>query len=357
MIEDAEFEVINRWRDVSAEAAEEYDANEPTGKTLGDSSAPPNAVRALPQLQRFQDNAFNKSGLAESVRAMSFLAPPVTALPPQDAQKFDALIRLCKIQFDSPDPPSSPEIRRLLSEVLVKVSIELENRQAYDYATTYGIVETQTGVIEGLNNALGNASQKIDTIKAEWLQQYRAEKYPPLQNDAVEASWLLVDYAALVNLNIQRMCKELCLAGEICPDELRTIEGINFFSEAQADHARDVWEMIVAKQFPLQVFSLEPQIEEQNLFDATSQRRAMQMALAVGVAASPWNLRQKVALSRQLENDAATISLNRVAVGFNHGSDTFGWYFYPRFQPPRTNVSGTCFLSARPVAPIPPQPR
>jgi hypothetical protein len=37
---------------------------------------------------------------------------------------------------------------------------------------------------------------------------------------------------------------------------------------------------------------------------------------------------------RKLQRDAATIDLNRTAVGFGHGDDTFGWRFYPRFQTP-----------------------
>jgi hypothetical protein len=38
--------------------------------------------------------------------------------------------------------------------------------------------------------------------------------------------------------------------------------------------------------------------------------------------------------ARRLETDLATISLNKTAVGFTHGADTFGWRFYPRLQPP-----------------------
>ena len=35
-----------------------------------------------------------------------------------------------------------------------------------------------------------------------------------------------------------------------------------------------------------------------------------------------------------MEADYQTIDLNRTAVGFSHGDNTFGWRFYPRFQTP-----------------------
>jgi hypothetical protein len=40
--------------------------------------------------------------------------------------------------------------------------------------------------------------------------------------------------------------------------------------------------------------------------------------------------------TRRLELDMASVALNKTAVGFSHGSDTFGWRFYPRVQSPPT---------------------
>jgi hypothetical protein len=48
--------------------------------------------------------------------------------------------------------------------------------------------------------------------------------------------------------------------------------------------------------------------------------------------------------TRRLEWDMATIALNQTAVGFSHGSDTFGWRFHPRFQTPpiKGNIATFC---------------
>ena len=37
-----------------------------------------------------------------------------------------------------------------------------------------------------------------------------------------------------------------------------------------------------------------------------------------------------------MEKDVETIALNRTAIAFSHGNDTFGWRFYPRVQTPPT---------------------
>jgi hypothetical protein len=62
----------------------------------------------------------------------------------------------------------------------------------------------------------------------------------------------------------------------------------------------------------------------------------MQMAMAMAFASGRSNGQALARYARRLETDLATISLNKTAVGFTHGTDTFGWRFYPRIQPPPT---------------------
>ncbi|NDH95194.1 MAG: hypothetical protein EBZ13_11830, partial [Planctomycetia bacterium] len=71
-------------------------------------------------------------------------------------------------------------------------------------------------------------------------------------------------------------------------------------------------------------------------------RREAQIALAVAFASGRTSAQALNRATRRLELDMATVSLNRTAVGFTHGADTFGWRFAPRVQPPptRTGLAG-----------------
>ena len=105
-----------------------------------------------------------------------------------------------------------------------------------------------------------------------------------------------------------------------------------------ASLSSEVWQR--DPEASLQVFNLDPIVEEQNAYDAFSRRREMQIALAFSVAkGSVLTADQKLKLSRKLALDEATIALNRTSVAFAHGDDTFGWYFHPRIQTPPTESS------------------
>lgn len=148
-------------------------------------------------------------------------------------------------------------------------------------------------------------------------------------------AWSILVNAALLNerliedmhrVSLEKRCT--CLTGEhqtfVGPRDTLT-------AEAQAS-----WKEYVSCRWPVQVFALDPVAEDQNIADQFSRRRELQLALAVGVAQG--NVRANVAsqFARRLETDIETIALNRVAVGFSHGNDTFGWRFYPRLQSPDT---------------------
>jgi hypothetical protein len=60
----------------------------------------------------------------------------------------------------------------------------------------------------------------------------------------------------------------------------------------------------------------------------------MQLALSLALASGKINGSHFSRCARRIELDMETIALNRTAVGFSHGSDTFGWRFYPRVQSP-----------------------
>jgi hypothetical protein len=96
----------------------------------------------------------------------------------------------------------------------------------------------------------------------------------------------------------------------------------------------DLFSEYVQHRWPPYVFALDPMTEDQNLIDQYSQRREMQIAMAVSLA-SGWFKSQSVRrYARRLETDMQTVALNRTITGFALGDEVFGWRFFPRFQTP-----------------------
>ncbi|MFM8414657.1 MAG: hypothetical protein ACKOCX_08025 [Planctomycetota bacterium] len=109
-----------------------------------------------------------------------------------------------------------------------------------------------------------------------------------------------------------------------------------FYGPDPAPEARAAFADYVRTRWPIRVFALDPAVEEQNVDEAYSRRRELQIAMALAAASGRLNAQALTRSTRRLELDLATVSLNRTIVGFSHGSDTFGWRFHPRVQPPPT---------------------
>lgn len=92
----------------------------------------------------------------------------------------------------------------------------------------------------------------------------------------------------------------------------------------------------VKARWPIQVFALDPSIQEQNLADRLATRRELQLSLSLAFAHGYLSFNQLSRYARRLEAEYETIDVNRTAIGFNHGPVTFGWRFYPRYQTPDT---------------------
>ncbi len=90
-------------------------------------------------------------------------------------------------------------------------------------------------------------------------------------------------------------------------------------------------------------FALDPVTDQQNIADAFSLRRDLQIAMAYSFATGQINFSQLNRFRRRIEEDAETIALNRTVTAYAHGNETFGWRFYPRFQNPPVPVERTNF--------------
>ena len=109
-----------------------------------------------------------------------------------------------------------------------------------------------------------------------------------------------------------------------------------FYGPDPAPEARAAFNDYVRTRWPIRVFALDPVSDEQNVDDTYARRRELQIAMAMASASGPLNAQAMQRYSRRLELDMATVALNKTAVGFAHGPDTFGWRFYPRVQTPPT---------------------
>ena len=91
---------------------------------------------------------------------------------------------------------------------------------------------------------------------------------------------------------------------------------------------------LIKKFWPMLTFAVGPAVDEQNIDEASSTQRELQLALAFAFAAGRVNFNQLDRFTRRVEYDAETIALNRTTSAFTQGRATFGWRFYPRFQSP-----------------------
>ena len=117
-----------------------------------------------------------------------------------------------------------------------------------------------------------------------------------------------------------------------------------YFGPNPTSEARDTFAQYVQSRWPVRVFALDPQVDQQSVSDASSVVRQMQLAVVLGFSSGDIGLSAALDTIRNLQRDRATIDLNRTAIAFGHGEDTFGWRFQPRFQTPPVEGNAKVFF-------------
>lgn len=156
--------------------------------------------------------------------------------------------------------------------------------------------------------------------------------FPQARNSVTEALvWQILVEAALVN---DQLCKDMRETATLknCP----CVNGdwMQFYGPNTTPEAKMAFREYVKCKWPIHVFALDPVTQDQNIADSFSQRREMQMSLAIAAANQGLGGQALSRFVRRMEYDLETIELNRTAVAFSHGDNTFGWRFYPRVQSP-----------------------
>lgn len=146
-------------------------------------------------------------------------------------------------------------------------------------------------------------------------------------------SWTIVVKAALLN---QRLLEDI---ERVLNPQDHHDHSLAFYAPEPTDDAVRMFHEYVIARWPLVTFALDPVIDQQNLADAYSQRRNLQLAVGLAFANGKINYNQLMRFMRQVELDTETISLNRTVIAYALGHETFGWRFLPRFQTPPRETS------------------
>ncbi|MBP3960214.1 hypothetical protein J8F10_33725 [Gemmata sp. G18] len=159
------------------------------------------------------------------------------------------------------------------------------------------------------------------------------DKDPQFSTTAALAWALIVDSALLTDRLVADMKETASSRGVALP---HCGVWLDYYRPNPSPDARQAFNAYVAARWPVHVFALDPAVQEQNLADRLSTRRELQLALSLAFSHGFMNFNQLTRYARRLEAEYETIDVNRTQVGFAHGSDTFGWRFYPRYQTPDT---------------------
>jgi hypothetical protein len=153
--------------------------------------------------------------------------------------------------------------------------------------------------------------------------------------------WCVAVESGLLNRHLQKdICETQVARGTNIADSTY-VSTLRFYQKVPAPEAEETFEHYVQARWPMIVFALDPFVDEQNLADAMSLRRDLQLAMAFAFSTGKINFNQLIQYNRKIEQDAETIALNRTVTSFSYGTDTFGWRFYPRYQnppPERSNL-------------------
>ena len=258
------------------------------------------------------------------------LANPVTSQQFDDLYGYDEMNclfktvkgNLAQIGKSSGGNPPRDELRKWLVSYFNRMYDEMKERQlltgpAYDYIP-------QTGAAYARGDRASLAA-----MRAGW------ERAAGPSSELASAGWMVIAQAAVLERQLKDTLKDMKRAGHLpLAGEDALIDGAQFANTAPPPESQtqELWSTFVQTQYPMHVFDLDPDIDEQNIYDAFSQRRELQLAIAFAVANGNLRADQAIKYTRQMALDMATIDLNRTQVGFVHENDTFGWYFYPRVQ-------------------------
>lgn len=223
-------------------------------------------------------------------------------------------------QFNQPFMVHLPDVQAFLQEELF---------------SAYRMLMLRTDLWSHLTPDLIDAlrSRKTESIRSKRKEFLSAVGCESDNQTSAYLAWAILIDSALLNEDLNRDMNEVATlkgTGKVgtAPHQLY-LPGPLLQPEAKA-----AFNHYIHTRWPVHVFALDPEVQEQNIHDTFSLRREMQLAASLAFVSGRMSTRSFTSFARRLEAEFQTIALNRTCVAFNHGANTFGWRFYPRFQTP-----------------------
>ncbi len=268
---------------------------------------------------------------------------------------LDAFDLLADHQDPSKPRDEAPAGRRGLNYNDVESFLLTELNAAYDFLEepdarflwanfcgpdlAHAIRQVRRGLTKSRTNAImsrpytpdGAITERIAHIRREFFHAVEATFPEAKDSTTANLAWHIIVESSLLNEQLvedmQRLASEKnawCL----------TTDWQQYYGPRPPMESCMAFNEYVKARWPIHVFALDPVTQDQNVASGFSLRREMQLLLAVAASRRLFTLQSLTQFVRRLEYDLETIDINRTAVGFTHGSDTFGWRFYPRVQVP-----------------------
>lgn len=168
-------------------------------------------------------------------------------------------------------------------------------------------------------------------VPPEWQETPKDAKQPKTRKPVIAFAWAIIVESSLLN---ERLIEDMKLMQTAKNCFCLSTDWMDFYNPEPGPEVVAAFNQYVECRWPVHVFAIDPMTDDQNVVDSFSQRREMQLALSLAFASGKINAQKFMRYARTLDLDMQSIALNRTAVGFSHGDDTFGWRFYPRVQSP-----------------------
>src|SRR5262249_53982300 len=125
-----------------------------------------------------------------------------------------------------------------------------------------------------------------DTLLARdlWVNAFKDSGAQKLRDEIPYTAWPLAKQMGLLDLNLKKLLEELHMRGKLPAEQEEAARTLAFYSASDRPALVETWQTFIRENFPLTVFALDPQVEEQNVYDAFSRRRMLQLALAINIA-------------------------------------------------------------------------
>lgn len=222
-----------------------------------------------------------------------------------------------------------PEIETLLRKEAAAAYEFLSQPSAQYLWTQFCTPELAKNIREAQEDVISGDAADIKQLG--FFEQLRSTHPKAYSSVTAAMAWQIMVESALQNEQLVRDMKETATLKN-CP--CISQDWMPFFGPDPVSEARYAFKEYVKCKWPIHVFALDPVTQDQNIADSFSQRREMQMSLAIAAANRGLGGQALSRFVRRMEYDLETIELNRTAVAFSHGDNTFGWRFYPRVQSP-----------------------